>query len=90
LASTAMATPATNPGTNLTPAVRTTASVGNYRPGGTSSYTPGSAAAQVEIATRPAPLSTFPATAPAATPGVRSEPWAPPAPSAMPTGTRTY
>jgi hypothetical protein len=91
LTSTAPATPAVTPSANPTPAVRTTAAVGNYRPGGTSSYTGGSVAAPVEIAARPSPPSTIaPAAVPVTTPAVGSEPWAPPAPSATSTGTRTY
>jgi hypothetical protein len=68
------------------PAVRATAAVGAYRPGGTSSYTPGPQASPLEVATRPAPpSSTLPAATPITTPGAGSEPWAPPAPS---TGSR--
>lgn len=84
-------TPAVTPVANPTPAVRTTASVGAYRPGGTSSYSPGPQSSPLEVATRPAPpSSTMPAAAPVAPPATVSEPWAPPAPSAMPAATRTY
>lgn len=90
LASTATVTPAAIPVANPTP-VGTTAAAGAYRPGGTSSYSPSGAPAAIEVATRPAPPSaTIPTTAPVATPGAGSEPWAPPVPSVTPTGTRTY
>jgi hypothetical protein len=85
----AASTPVATPFANATPAVRTTAAVGGYRPGGTSSYTPGGVAAPIEVATRPAPASSaIPASAPLATPGFGSEPWTPPVPSVAPT--RTY
>jgi hypothetical protein len=85
--STTPVTPTATPVANQAPGIRTTAAVGTYRPGGTSSYTPGAAAAPIEVATRPAPPLP---TAPVATPGAGSEPWAPPAPSAIPAATRTY
>ena len=89
--STMAVTPTATPVANPTPAVRTTAAVGGYRPGGTSSYTAGAQVAPLEVATRPAPpTSTLPATAPVPAIGGGSEPWTPPAPSTMPTGTRTY
>jgi hypothetical protein len=89
LATTTM--PPATTGANPAPGVRTTAAAGTYRPGGTSSYTLGATAAPIEVASRPSPpTSTRPATTPSTTPAVGSEPWSPPAPSAMPAGTRTY
>jgi hypothetical protein len=84
----ATTTPAVTP-VGVTPAVRTTASAGAYRPGGTSSYSPSAQAGSIEVASRPAPpTSTLPTSTPLATPGTGSDPWTPPAPSASPTGSR--
>jgi hypothetical protein len=90
-ASAAPATPITTPVAIPTPAVRTTASVGTYRPGGTSSYSSSTPTAPIEVASRPAaPLSTTPPITPIGAPGAGSEPWTPPAPSALSPATRTY
>jgi hypothetical protein len=86
------ASPLSTPAAYPTPAVRSTASAAQYRPGGTSSYSAGATTPPVEIASRPSPVSstTKPAVTPGVTPGAGSEPWTPSAPSAIPTATRTY
>ena len=68
--------------------------VGQYRPGGTSSYATSPATQHIEVATRPQPPTTSSApTAGAATPGALSSPWSPPGtslPATSGTGARTY
>jgi hypothetical protein len=78
-------TPAAMPATPQSSAVQLTSAPGQYRPGGTSSYSAPSTS-HVEVATRPAPPT--PTTAPAqpSAAGATSAPWSPPASSTTPSG----
>jgi hypothetical protein len=90
LATTPSAPPEITPSAAASPAIQLTSAPGQYRPGGTSSYTGASATRPVEIASRTAPATATPsAPAPAAAPAMSSEPWTPPASTAYPP-TRTY
>jgi hypothetical protein len=69
--------------------VQLSAPAGQYRPGGTSSYSAAGAEQQVEIATRPSsPTVTTPPQPVTSSPG--SAPWTPPAAAPSNPGTRTY
>jgi hypothetical protein len=106
LASTAAATLPTAPvanspapgvenSTTTSPAVETvqlTAAPGQYRPGGTTSYSPSALSPAVEVASRPsAPVSTNPQnTTGTPTSATGSEPWSPPTSVPTTPGTRLY
>jgi hypothetical protein len=70
--------------------VQLAAAPGQYRPGGTSSYTTGATTQPLEVAARPSPATTTnPAPAQSVAPASSSVPWTPPA-STTPQATRTY
>jgi hypothetical protein len=70
---------------NPTATVQIKSPVGQYRPGGTSSYASGAADSRIDVASRPTSSTVTPSAAPQSPPAA-SDPWAPPAtaPTATP------
>jgi ribonuclease E len=78
-------TPTAAPAPGNATTVRISAAPGQYRPGGTSSYT-ATAKSPVEVATRPGAPTAAPSSTPATQPGQSSAPWSPPTSSAGSSG----